>query len=68
MSAPTISYATTGLAADCSQVQPDINVDETPVSSADLFALLRSFGAIPAIDLINARPSIRLKIEGPFDS
>ncbi|GAB5559170.1 MAG: hypothetical protein SynsKO_08170 [Synoicihabitans sp.] len=64
MSAPIISYTTTDLSADCSQVQTDVSTEETSISSADLLERLRAFGNIPAVDLIDSRPSIQLKIEG----
>ncbi len=64
MTALEISYQANNLSEDCGQIAADQSHPETPIISADLLVRLRSFEAVPTIDLLDAKATTVLKIEG----
>lgn len=63
MTALKISYQVNNLSEDCVEVAADQTHPETPIASADLLVRLRSFLAVPAVDLIDAKATVVLKVE-----
>ena len=64
MTALKISYQANNLSEDCGQVAADQSHPETPITSVDLLVRLRSFAAIPAIDLLDTKATVVLKVAG----
>lgn len=64
MTAPNISYQANGLSEDCSAVAADETHAAVAVTAADLLARLRAFAAVPAVDLLDVKATVVLKVEG----
>ena len=61
MSAPTITYQTQGLSEDCDQIEAGARRADASINAADLLTKLQAFAAIPAVDLIEAKPTINVR-------
>ena len=61
MSAPTITYQTQGLSEACDQIEAGAQQADASISADDLLTKLQAFAAIPAVDLIEAKPTINVR-------
>ena len=64
MSALTLTFQSRGLRENCGQVDSNALTERAPVAAGDLLTRLRAFAAIPAIDLIDAKPTITVGVTG----
>ena len=64
MAGSKISYSTSELSDDCGQVVIGGKTEAQEVESGELLAKLQAFAAIPAVDLVDAAPTISLMGKG----
>jgi len=64
MTKPDLSFSTQGLAEGCTAVADGTQTETASIETAALLKILRSFASIPAVDLIDAQPTITIAVAG----